>query len=240
MKARFLPLGDQALTVELGSEISVEINQRVHALCTALRAQHIEGVTELVPTYCSLTVHYRPEIIRYHALIEICRRHVDTIGPLTELKRSRILEIPVLYGGTVGVDLASVAEYHGMMPEEVVKAHSRQLHKVYMIGFWPGMPYMEAPDGLTIPRRASPRLNVCRGAVIVQTTQTNILPNDTPTGWHILGHTPVRPFDLRRPEPALFRPGDWIRFLPVDKSAYEEIRKQADVGTYQVRITEEA
>ena len=200
----------------------------------------MEGVTELVPTYRSLTIHYRPEFIPYKKLLEICRAQVETIMPLAESGQGRILEIPVLYGGAVGVDLEYVAEYHKITPDEVVKRHSSNIHRVYMIGFWPGMPYMEAPDGFTIPRRASPRLNVCQGAVIIQTTQTNILPNDTPTGWHIIGHTPVRPFDLRRPEPVLFQPGDWIRFLPVEETIYEEIRRQVDAGTYQVRITKEA
>ena len=145
----------------------------------------------------------------------------------------------MLYGGEIGEDLPEVADYHHMTPQQVIDSHTGHLHRIYMIGFWPGMPYMDAPDGLTIPRRSSPRVNVCQGAVIIQTTQTNILPNNTPTGWHIIGHTPVKPFDIQRKESSLFRAGDWVRFVSVDRQTYDTIQQQVDAGTYEVRITKE-
>jgi len=240
MDIRFLTLGDQAVTVEFGNDISVETNTKVNTFYTDLQRDPIDGVAELVPTYRSLTIHYRPEKILYDQLVDICLHRLDNLqDPGEQLSRSRVVEIPVLYGGEIGVDLEAVADYHGMTPQQVIDAHSTPLHRVYMIGFWPGMPYMEAPSGFTIPRRSSPRLDVRRGAVIIQTTQTNILPNHTPTGWHIIGHTPVLPFDMRRAEPSLFRPGDWIRFVPVDIQAYREIARQTETGVYQVRVTEE-
>ena len=239
MEARFLTLGDAAVTVEFGNEISLEINARVNALFSALKTRSEAGIVEMVPTYRSLTIHYRPECLTYARLLALCREELDRLPEQTAGGGpSRVVTIPVLYGGERGEDLEDVATYHHKTPQEIVEAHSGHLHRIYMIGFWPGMPYMDAPSGLTIPRRATPRVNVSRGSVIIQSTQTNILPNDTPTGWHVIGHTPVRPFDLNREEPSLFRPGDWVRFVPVEREEYEEISRQTDLGKYQVRIEE--
>lgn len=240
MEARFLTLGDCAITVEFGNDISIETNSKVAALCKSLQERPIDGIVELVPTYRSLTIHYHPEIIRYAPLIAACKERLRGLKIASgEQGGGRILEIPVLYGGEIGEDLPEVADYHHMTPQQVIDSHTGHLHRIYMIGFWPGMPYMDAPDGLTIPRRSSPRVNVCQGAVIIQTTQTNILPNNTPTGWHIIGHTPVKPFDIQRKESSLFRAGDWVRFVSVDRQTYDTVQQQVDAGTYEVRITKE-
>ena len=62
------PVGDCALSAEFSNEISVENNQQVHALDRLLQAARIPGVVETVPTYRTLIVHYRPEVISYAAL----------------------------------------------------------------------------------------------------------------------------------------------------------------------------
>ena len=62
------PVGDCALSAEFAEEISVRVNQQVHALDELLRAAAIPGVVETVPTYRTLIIHYRPEVISYQAL----------------------------------------------------------------------------------------------------------------------------------------------------------------------------
>ena len=57
---RLLPSGDSAITVEFSRTIDDAANRRVLALDRALAAEPIAGVTETVPTYRSLLVHYDP------------------------------------------------------------------------------------------------------------------------------------------------------------------------------------
>lgn len=45
------PVGDCALCAEFKNEISVAVNQQVHALDKALSTAHIPGVVETVPAY---------------------------------------------------------------------------------------------------------------------------------------------------------------------------------------------
>src|SRR4030095_12433329 len=65
---RLLPSGDSAITVEYSRDIDDAANQSVLALDRALSRAPIEGVTEAVPTYRSLLVHYDPERIDYDSL----------------------------------------------------------------------------------------------------------------------------------------------------------------------------
>ena len=50
------PVGDCALTVEFENEISVPVNQKVHALDARLQALSLPGVVETVPTYRTLLI----------------------------------------------------------------------------------------------------------------------------------------------------------------------------------------
>jgi len=65
---RILPSGDSAITVEFSQHIDDAANQRVLALDRAMTATPIAGVTETVPTYRSLLVHYDPCQINFEAL----------------------------------------------------------------------------------------------------------------------------------------------------------------------------
>ena len=67
---KILISGDKAISVQMGSEISLEINRKVLMLQAELEKNPIDGVTETIPTYASLMIHYRPEVIRFGELSE--------------------------------------------------------------------------------------------------------------------------------------------------------------------------
>ncbi|AQS85812.1 MAG: 5-oxoprolinase subunit PxpB [Acetobacter aceti] len=125
----------------------------------------------------------------------------------------RTIEIPVTYGGTVGEDLSEIAYFANLTEEEVIAIHVGGEYRVAAIGAMPGFPYLTGLDSrLAIPRRASPRVSVERGAVSIGGGQAGIMPCTSPTGWHILGKTDEILFDTHRAEPCLFRLGDRVRF----------------------------
>ncbi len=93
---------------------------------------------------------------------------------------------------------------------------------MFVVGFVPGFAYMgETHERLALPRRSSPRTRVPAGSVAIAAGQTGIYPIETPGGWHLLGRTYIRPFDERRAEPVLFRPGDRVKFQPIDRAEFE-------------------
>ena len=67
-KIRYLAAGDSSVSVEFGNEISPEINRQIRAFKIAVEKSDIPGIVETVPTYRSLLVNYRPEVIRFQEL----------------------------------------------------------------------------------------------------------------------------------------------------------------------------
>jgi len=131
------------------------------------------------------------------------------------------IDVPLCYGGDYGPDLPEVAHLAHMAMEEVVAAHSAVTYRVFMLGFVPGFPYMGLVDPrIAVPRRAIPRIRVPRGSVGIAGRQTGIYPVETPGGWQLIGRTPIGLFDARRQPPSFFRPGDSVRFYPVDEMEF--------------------
>jgi KipI family sensor histidine kinase inhibitor len=133
--------------------------------------------------------------------------------------------VPVCYGGELGPDLDAVAAFAGIGQDEVVRLHTSRTYRVFMLGFLPGFTYMGTVDErIAVPRLADPRSSVQAGSVGIAGFQTGIYPASTPGGWRIVGRTPIKPFDLHRAEPFMFKPGDAVEFYainPVEYSRFE-------------------
>ena len=109
-------------------------------------------------------------------------------------------------------------------PAAVIARHAAPPYHVYFLGFAPGFPYLGGMDAaLTTPRLPAPRTRVPAGSVAIGGGQTGVYPAATPGGWRLIGRTPLRLFDTDRPEPALLRMGDEVRFVPVDAATYARL-----------------
>ena len=229
---RFLLTGDTSLTVEFGNEISEAINARIRAFDIALEKSGIPGIVETVPTYRSLTVHYDPGVIRHAVLV---KRLKGLMGQLDQIQipPSDVLEIPVLYGGEMGPDLAFVAEHAGKTPEEVIRIHTSADYLIYMLGFTPGFTYLGGMDeSIATPRLKTPRVKIPAGSVGIAGSQTGVYPIDSPGGWQLIGRTPVRMYDPDRETPILPQAGECIHFYSITQAEYDDIAAQEAAGTY--------
>jgi KipI family sensor histidine kinase inhibitor len=212
-KPKIVPLGDSALLVQLGDEIDIPINQTVHRLAALIHLSPLDGVVETVPAYSTLLIHYDPLSLRYTEIFEWVEVKLEQLDAAT-VRKPREIEVPVRYGGEVGVDLPLVADSHRLRVEEVIRLHSERMYTIYMIGFTPGFPYMgKLNDAIVMPRLETPRPRVPAGTVAIAGSQTGIYPIDSPGGWRLIGHTSLRLFDLASDSPFLFSPGDQVRFV---------------------------
>lgn len=213
-KPSLKPLGDSAFLIQLGDAIDPILNARVHTLSALL--QTIPAVIETVPAYCTVLVHYDPLATTYNQIKNLIDEKISLLDDSTH-RPSRRLEIPVLYGSASGLDFDLVATTLALSPSELIRLHSEREYTVYMMGFTPGFPYMGILDErLTLPRMSTPRTRVPAGSVAIAGSQTGIYPVDSPGGWHILGHTPLKVFDPTSETPFLFSPGDIVKFIPTD------------------------
>jgi KipI family sensor histidine kinase inhibitor len=225
---RILPCGDAALAVEFGTTIDPSLNARVLALDARVAAGVI-GVIETVPTYRSLLVHYDPVATGFEelscALLALCADLGDTP---TE---ARLWRIPVVYGGAFGIDLDDVAARHGLTPAQVIEKHTAPDYRVYMIGFLPGFSYLGGLDpAIATPRRESPRAHTPSGTISIGGVQALVASLAAPSGWHLLGRTPVRTFMPERDPTFLLGPGDGVRFDPIPADRWDGLDRAAAAG----------
>lgn len=240
MAVRFLVAGDKAVSVEFGSVISLELNGKVRMLQKELQEHPVKGVTETVPTYCSLIVHYQPEVIRYARLVEELEKRMECMEKVT-VGKEYIKEVPVLYGGTLGPDLEDCAQFEKVSAQELIRMHSQHEYYVYMLGFAPGHPYMARfEEPFHFKRRESPRVKIPGRSIVVQLNLSDLIPFEQPCGWNIIGSTPLDICNFERKEPFLLQAGDWVKHIPITEREYDLIRKDVENGTYRVKTYEKA
>jgi KipI family sensor histidine kinase inhibitor len=226
---RILPSGDSAITVEFSRNIDDEANRRVLALDRTLARDTVAGVTETVPTYRSLLVHYDPVQIGFEELGEKLTALAQIPAPPTI--GTRRWRIPVAYGGEHGIDLEDVAKTLHTTPDDIVARHVAGDYRVAMIGFTPGWSYLSGlEDFLHLPRRQNPRLLTPAGTISIGGVQTGVQCLAGPSGWHLLGRTAVRTYQLHRNPIFLLEPGDTVTFFAVDAKTFAEQDRAAESG----------
>ena len=223
---RILTVGDCAVSVELGQEISLEINHKVMALKMVLEREPIRGIVELIPTYCSLLIQYDPMDLRYGQLRDRLEALVTQLDEV-EMPPKQVVEIPVAYGGEYGPDLGEVARAHNISEEEVIKLHSEPEYPIYMLGFVAGFPYLGGMNkAIATPRKKSPRLKIEAGSVGIAGEQTGIYSVESPGGWQIIGRTPLKLYDVEREEPVLLKAGQYVKFKPITKEEFRAMENE--------------
>ncbi|SMO52606.1 5-oxoprolinase subunit PxpB [Solitalea koreensis] len=222
-------ISDAALTIDFGNEIHSSLNQKVIALNHCIYSHPFAGFIETVPAYSSLTVFYDVYLVKQsisteYTAFEIVKTYLEKAlsGIQTSAKaESRLVKIPVCYGGSFGPDLDWLCNFTGLNAASIIELHTSVTYQVYMTGFLPGFPYMGiVNENIAAPRKNEPSLKVAAGSVGIAGKQTGIYPLDSPGGWQILGRTPLRLFDPERNEPVLIKAGDQVRFYSIDEHAF--------------------
>ena len=138
---RILPSGDSAITVEFSRNIDDEANRRVLALDRTMARDAIAGVTETVPTYRSLLVHYDPVQIGFEELGEkltaLAQLPVPPTTAYAALAHSRRLWRRARHRSRRRRTRRSTPT-----PDDIVARHVAGDYRVAMIGFTPGWSYL--------------------------------------------------------------------------------------------------
>ena len=214
-ETRYRWASDHGLLVTVGDEPSAEVRDCVLAAAEALSRAGIRGLRNLHPAYTSVLAISDPLVVSREAFEAEVRGAVGSAASGSRAER-RLVEIPVCYGGAFGPDLEDVARLHGVKPDEVARLHAAAEYVVCFLGFTPGFPYLDGlPESLATPRLDVPRTRVPAGSVGIGGCQTGVYPFASPGGWRLIGRTPLALFRPERDPPALLRPGDRVRFVPV-------------------------
>lgn len=238
-----LPLGERAilLTCPDASPLGSGGN-RTAAAAGRIAAANLPWVIETVPAYDSIAVYLDLKLLLGGIPLteseaeSRMERAANQLARLAESEREetakpeREVTIPVVYGGESGPDLLSSAQRSGLTERQFIERHSSARYEVAMIGFTPGFPYLRGlPVELAQPRHDTPRLRVPAGSVGIAGGQTGIYPIASPGGWQLIGRTPMRLFRPESDEPFPIRPGDTVRFVPVEsEEAWLDSNRNSD------------
>jgi KipI family sensor histidine kinase inhibitor len=213
--------GPNSLLFRFAEQVGEEALARQRGIVTDLERHPPAGLVEFVPAFTTILLEFDPKIVPEpkRAAEELLERF-EAVGH-ANLQATTVKEIPVRYDGE---DLEAIAKEPAMTVEEVCALHCAPVYKVHMLGFSPGFPYLGDLDPrLHTPRLASPRTKVRAGSVAIGGKHTGVYTVDSPGGWNIIGHTPLKIFDPLRGEPngpdeAMFwlKPGDRVKFVRVN------------------------
>jgi KipI family sensor histidine kinase inhibitor len=248
-QARLLPLCDAAWTVAFGDQIHPTL--QAHALALAERLQALRAsdplwaaVTDVVPTFAGLTLHFNPLSADATALGQRLLALAQQPPPARP-RKARRWRLPVCLHADCAPDLPALAQATGLRPPRVLELLLATPFRVCMIGFLPGFPYLTGlPPALAVPRRATPRPRVPAGSLAVAGALCGVYPWESPGGWHLLGRTPLPLFDLRHAQdPAWLAPGDEVQWVEISTAVYAQMldeRAQDTLPPREAFLLEEA
>lgn len=219
---KIFPLGDAALTVSFGNEISLELNEKVLRLAGFVENNPFYGFIETVPAYSSLSVFYdifkvRTEFPDFETAFAAVKNFVENaLQNLTKIpeKETRLIEIPVNFDEKHALDLEFVASVNNLEKSRIIEIFTSGIYRVFLLGFLPGFAYMGELDArIAAPRKDSPRKKVPRGSIGIAGRQTGIYSLESPGGWQIIGKTDLELFTPTGENPTFLQAGDSVRFI---------------------------
>lgn len=237
------PISEHVVCISGPEVISIELHQFLLAICERLREAHFVEIDQIVPAYHTITIILKGSVPSIE-FAESLQRWINTLDLISEsgvvharrlpltapptthsplpnshypLPTTHVLHVlHVRYGGDFGPDLDEFAHTKGMTPRDVIDLHTSVEYYVYMIGFTAGFPYLGGlPEVLHHTRRDQPRVRVPAGSVGIGGAQTGVYPHEAPGGWHLIGRTDTKLFDVKRDPHSLIKPGDRVRFVEV-------------------------
>src|SRR5882724_4106361 len=225
------PLGDSAVTLDLGNCIDEELHGKALAIREWLLSRHIPGITDIIVSYSAVSIFYDPVLVLKEAppglrAVDQMRARLEEacqLAPAQAIADEEVMRIPVCYEGEFAPDLLPLSEKKQIDPAGLIRLHSSGIYRVYMIGFLPGFAYLGKLDQrLETPRKNRP-VPVLAGSVGIAGYQGGIYPLNSPGGWHIIGRTPLKMFDPEKEVPVRLKTGDRVQFFPVTRDEYREL-----------------
>lgn len=263
MKTRYSYGGDEHIFVECDEEMSLDAFFKSLSMATAIKKAKIKGVTEICPANASMQVKFDPDVIKPSDMLKEIKAIEKAAAKAKPVIKSRIIEIPVFYNDPWthetlmrfrerhqdpnSTDIEYTARINNLDGVEgFIKAHSGAPWFVSMVGFVAGLPFLyqmvdrkrqiQSPKYLR-PRTDTPKLTVGHGGCFGA-----IYSVRGAGGYQMFGITPVPIYDPNqkikhlRDFMCLFRPGDIVKFKPIERAEYDETVAAVEKGKFNLKI----
>jgi acetyl-CoA carboxylase, biotin carboxylase subunit len=259
MQTRYSFGGDEHIFVECDEEMSLEAFFKSLSITNAVKDAKIKGVTEICPANASFQIKFDPDVIKPDAMLSELKKLEAASSAGTSVLKTRIIEIPVLYNDPwthetlmkfrerhqdpKSTDIEYAARINNLGGvDDFVRAHSSSPWFVSMVGFVAGLPFLyqmvdrkrqlEVPKYLR-PRTDTPKLTVGHGGCF-----GCIYSVRGAGGYQMFGITPMPIYDPNqkigylRDFMCLFKPGDIVKWKPIDRVAYDQTVADVESGRF--------
>ncbi|MFO7529623.1 MAG: carboxyltransferase domain-containing protein [Marinobacter sp.] len=263
MSSRYTFGGDEHIFVEVDEEMSLEAFFVSMSMTNAVRNANIKGVTEICPANASFQIKFDPDVIHPDDMMKELKRLEAQAEQGENVLETRIIEVPVYYQDPWTYDTlmrfrerhqdpsatdieyaASINGYDSV--EKFIEAHSGAPWFVSMVGFVSGLPFLyqmvDRSRQIQVPKYLRPRTDTPRQTVGYGGSFSCIYSVRGAGGYQMFGITPMPIYDPEQSVPYLkdfmvfFKPGDIVRFKPINREEYDAAIAQVQAGEYMPRI----
>lgn len=265
MTMRYSFGGDEHVFVEVDEAMSLEAFFKSLSITTAVRAANIKGVTEICPANASFQIKFDPDEIAPDDLVAELKQLESAADSAEARLQTRIVEIPVYYQDPWthetlmrfrdrhqdpnATDIEYAASINGYESVEAfIAAHSGAPWFVSMVGFVSGLPFLyqmvERARQIQVPKYLRPRTDTPKLTVGYGGCFSCVYSVRGAGGYQMFGITPMPIFDPKqeigylRDFMVFFRPGDIVKWKPIDRGAYDAAVADVEAGRFAPRMAE--
>jgi|SRR6056297_101616 len=255
--------GDEHIFVEVDEEMSLEAFFTSLAMTNALRDAKIDGVTEICPANASFQIKFDPDKIHPQKMMDMLKEMEQTADKQEAKLNTRIVEVPVYYQDPwthetmmrfrdrhqdpEATDLEYAARVNGFdSVEKFIEAHHSAPWFVSMVGFVSGLPFLyqmvDRSRQIQVPKYVRPRTDTPKQTIGYGGSFTALYSVRGAGGYQMFGITPMTIFDPKQETPYLrdfmvfFKPGDIVKWRPIDREEYDQITADVEAGRFEPRM----
>ena len=263
MGCRYAFGGDEHIFVEVDEAMSLEAFFVSLSMTNAVRAAGIKGVTEICPANASFQIKFNPDEIHPNDLLAELKRLEATADQAEPVLNTRIIEIPVYYQDPwthetlmrfrerhqdpEATDIEYAASINGFDDvSSFIQAHSGAPWFVSMVGFVSGLPFLyqmvDRKRQIQVPKYLRPRTDTPKLTVGYGGCFSCIYSVRGAGGYQMFGITPMPIFDPEQKVSYLqdfmvfFKPGDIVKWKPIDRSDYDAAVAEVQAGAFEPKI----
>lgn len=265
MTSRYTFGGDEHIFVEVSEEMSLEAFFTTLSMTNAVRDAKIDGITEICPANASFQIKFNPDVVHPDTVLARLKEMEETASQAEPVLTTRIIEIPVLYQDPWthetlmrfrerhqdpdATDIEYAARINGYdSVDAFIAAHSGSPWFVSMVGFVSGLPFLyqmvDRDRQIQVPKYLRPRTDTPRLTVGYGGCFSCIYSVRGAGGYQMFGVTPMPIYDPEQKMNYLknfmvfFKPGDIVKWKPIDRAEYYRCIAAVEANTYEPRIRE--
>lgn len=265
MAIRFTFGGDEHIFAEVSEEMSLEAFFTSLSMTNGIREAGIAGITEICPANASFQIKFDPDVIHPNDLLKELQSLEGAASNSDATLKTRIMEIPVYYqdpwtNETLmrfrerhqdpnATDIEYATRINGFETvDDFIQAHSGSPWFVSMVGFVAGLPFLyqmvERQRQIEVPKYLRPRTDTPKLTVGYGGCFSCIYSVRGAGGYQMFGITPMPIYDPNQKvsylteEMCLFKPGDIVKWKPINRDEYDAALEQVEQNTFEPVIRE--